>query len=357
MLDFLFDSGFSPPGTAALWCTVASVFASILLLLYTIELRIRRRIAEYRHARVSAYWRAIIANAMAPATDPVTSPPKLRRRDRKEFLKLWNRTRNMVEGAAAERLIDLVQQLDLVKWVRRQATHSHFGTRLLAIQSLGYLRDEKSWELLLAESDSENLALSVTAAEALVEIDPDRAVLAVIPKIAARHDWPKTHVFRLLQKAGSEAVSEPLYRAIRTGTDAEAAYLLPFAALAEFDVRDAMAAETMATRDDPDVLAAALKLASGYGRVPRLDRLAAHPVWYVRMQAARLLGRTARPDDAKRLEALLTDENWWVRYRAASSLVCLPGSSAADIDAIKTRQTDPFARDILEQAIAEAVQK
>jgi HEAT repeat protein len=358
MPEFLFASGFSAPATAALWCTAASVVASVLLLLYTLELRIRRRFAERRRERVAAFWRTIIAGAMAPSADPGgVSLPKLRLRDRREFLRLWNRTRNMVEGAAGDRLIDLVQRLDLVQWVRRHARHSHLGTRLLAVQTLGYLRDEKSWESILAATDDENVSVSITAAEALAEIDPARAVSALMPKIAARRDWPRNHVFRLLQKAGSEAVSEPLYRAIRTASDADAAYLLQYAALAEFDVRDAVAAETIATRQDPDALAAALKVSSGHQRVAQLHELSAHPVWYVRMQAARLLGRTARPEDASRLEGMLTDESWWVRYRAASALAGLAALSEPDLEAMKSRQTDRYARDSLEQAIAEARRK
>jgi len=355
MLEFLLDSEFSPPVTAALWCTIASVLASVLLFLYTLELRIRRRFSERQRVRVSAQWRAIIAGAMTGSGEPANVPHlKLRLGERKEFLRLWNRTRNMVEGSAGDRLIELMHQLDLVKWVRRLAKNSHVGTRLLAIQSLGYLRDEESWELISAETESESTSISVTAAEALGEIDPVRAVNLLIPKISVRRDWPKTHVFRLLQKAGSEAVSEPLYRAIRTGSNEDAAYLLQYAELAEFDVRDAVAAETMATRNRANVLAAALKIASGYGRVPRLYELSAHPVWYVRMQAARLLGRTARPEVASRLERMLSDENWWVRYRAASALASLPTMAKSDLEAVKSRQTDPYARDILEQAIAEA---
>jgi HEAT repeat protein len=355
MLDLLFDSGFNPPVTAAIWGTVASVGVSLLLLLYTLELRIRRRFSERRRARVVARWRVVIANAItSPDAFGDTPPPKLPRRERKEFLRLWNNTRNMIEGQAADSLIALAYQLNFFDFVRWQAKHSNFGSRLMAIQTLGHLRDMQSWDFILGEVDDENPILSITAAEALVEIDPARAVLVLIPKLAERRDWPKTHVFRLLQRAGSEAVSEPLYRAIRTGSDSDAVYLLQYAVLAEFDVRDAIATELLASRVEPEVIAAALKVASGYSSVPRLDEYQTHEVWYVRMQAARLLGRLARPEDASRLESLLTDAEWWVRYRAATALVRLPALNKPDLERIRSRQTDPFAKDILEQAIAEA---
>jgi HEAT repeat protein len=101
-------------------------------------------------------------------------------------------------------------------------------------------------------------------------------------------------------------------------------------------------------------LAAALKVASGHTAVPRLDALLAHPAWYVRMQAAKLVGRMGRTDDASRLERLLADEEWWVRYRAAKALVRLPGVGREDLAQMRSRLHEGYARDILDQAMAEA---
>jgi HEAT repeat protein len=62
----------------------------------------------------------------------------------------------------------------------------------------------------------------------------------------------------------------------------------------------------------------------------------------------------ARKEDAGRLEKLLADEEWWVRYRAAKALVRLAGVTAAELEQIRARVHDGQARDILDQAIAEA---
>jgi HEAT repeat protein len=130
--------------------------------------------------------------------------------------------------------------------------------------------------------------------------------------------------------------------------------LLQFAGIAEFDVRDALAVELLRSSSNPELLAAALKTATGHAPVPRIDELLAHPTWYVRMQAAKLVGRTGRKEDASRLERLLADEEWWVRFRAAKALVRLPGIGAADLEQIRMRLHDRYAKDILGQAIAEA---
>jgi HEAT repeat protein len=352
MQDLPFVSGFDAPVSVALWMTVASIAASLLLLAYTLELRLRRRLHERRRAGVIAHWRALLGDAL---TGRATAAPvsKLRRNERMEFLRLWVYTRSMLEGAAAERLIGLAERLRLREYVREQAVHAHLGTKLLAIQALGYLRDAESFGALAAITDQANTLLSITAAEALAAIDAPRAMERLIPKISSRRDWPRTHVFNLLSRAGSAVVSEPLYRCIRAASDDDAAYLLKFAEIAEFDVRDALALELLRRRDNPEILAAALKVATGHAVVPRIDELLAHPAWYVRMQAAKLVGRMGRTEDAGRLEKLLADDEWWVRYRAAKSLVRLPGI-AAELERVRLRLSDRYARDILGQAIAEA---
>jgi HEAT repeat protein len=352
MLDFPFASGFSASVSAALWITVASIAGSLLLLLYTLELRFRRRLRERRRASVIGHWRAILAAAV---TGGAAAPqePKLRRGERQEFLRLWVYTRSMVEGAAADRLIALAHRLGLPDLARKQAKESHLGAKLTAIQAQGYLRDSDSFAELAAVTDDSNALVSITAAEALAAIDATRAVDRLIPKIAIRRDWPRTHVFKVLQRAGSDLIGEPLYRCIRAASDDDAAYLLQFAEIAEFEVRDALAVELLRTRQDPEILAGALKIATGHVAVPRIDELLAHPAWYVRMQAAKLLGRVGRAEDAGRLEKLLGDEEWWVRFRAAKALVRLPGLGERNLEQIRMRLIDRYARDILRQVVAE----
>jgi HEAT repeat protein len=353
MQDLLFVSASSGAVAAAGWVTLASSAASVLLLLYTLELRAVRRFRERRHARSLARWRGIIADAMTGSVGTAT-PRDLPRRERNEFLRLWNHTNNMIGGAAAVRLIELAKRLDLVAFAREQARHAHLATRLAAIQALGHLRDSASFNELLACTDDDNTLVSITAAEALACIDPARAMQAVIPKLALRRDWPRTHVFRMLQLAGSALVSEPLYRHIRAAGDDEAVYLLQYAEIAEFDVRDAIVAELVHSRHEPELLAAVLKVATGLAHVGRLDELLRHPEWYVRMQAVQLVGRMGRAEYADRLEKLLADREWWVRYRAARALVRLPALDRVALERIRARLEDPYARDSLDQAMAEA---
>ena len=68
------------------------------------------------------------------------------------------------------------------------------------------------------------------------------------------------------------------------------------------------------------------------------------PMWSVRCQAATGLGNIAAVESIPELSQALSDENWWVRFNAASSLAELgpPGRSAlaqATTDASHLRST------------------
>ena len=71
------------------------------------------------------------------------------------------------------------------------------------------------------------------------------------------------------------------------------------------------------------------------------------------MHAASALGRLSEQKDIKILLRMTEDENWWVRYRAAQSLVKIPGQNIESLNVLRDQQQDKYARDILTQAIAE----
>jgi HEAT repeat protein len=59
------------------------------------------------------------------------------------------------------------------------------------------------------------------------------------------------------------------------------------------------------------------------------------------------------PGDEQQLIGLLTDRQWWVRYRAARALASLGFVGAERMRAIQAAQSDAYARDIIEQVLAE----
>jgi hypothetical protein len=65
------------------------------------------------------------------------------------------------------------------------------------------------------------------------------------------------------------------------------------------------------------------------------------------------MGRIGALDDVARLEPLLADREWWVRYRAAQSAVELANLYGAPLDQVRAHLSDRFAADMLAQVLAE----
>ena len=79
-----------------------------------------------------------------------------------------------------------------------------------------------------------------------------------------------------------------------------------------------------------------------------------HESWQVRVKAVNVLGRLGGAHDYARLLPLLSDSEWWVRYRAAKALCSLPGIEMSQIKGLSKKHADEFARDMLVHVLAEA---
>ena len=354
-MDWLFRSSFDLATTFALWSIAGAVATTVVLFVYTIGLRLVTISTERRRKAFLGGWRRVFAEALLSreSAEQLKLPP-VARKDVVFLLEEWNRTRDMVNGDAVDNLIALAERTRIPALARRLFEQHRLRARILAVQTLGHLRDTAHRDAINALIDDDHAALSVTAAMAATEIDPDHAVTLIVPRISQRRDWPKNRVAQILRTLGSERVSEPMYRAIRSADPGDQAYLLQFSVLVEAEVLDALVDDLLRTSSDPGVLNAALKLVSGFHGVPRAAALARHETWFVRMQAAKVLGRVGQPEHLRLLEGLLDDSEWWVRYRAAQAITRLPFLGPNRLRQIRARQTDRYARDMLQQCFAEA---
>jgi HEAT repeat protein len=105
--------------------------------------------------------------------------------------------------------------------------------------------------------------------------------------------------------------------------------------------------------EDVEILIAALRIASDPLLRSFVLNLTRHANWRVRMQAARTLGRIGQPNDIVHLIDLLSDREWWVRYRSAQALASLPFLDRTQLTALANAAADRFAGDMLRQVLAE----
>jgi len=354
-LGWLYQSDFSLATTIALWSIAGAAATTIVLFVYTLGLRLTTTATKRRHKRFVKEWREVFANTLlSPEAAAETELPGISRRDSVFLLEEWNRARDMVDGRAVDNLILLARRTRIPELAEHLFGQHHFRARVLAVQTLGHLRNKEFAEEIARLVEDDNAALSITAALALTEMDPEKAVSVVVPLISRRRDWPRNRLAQVLRLAGSERISEPMFRAVRSAEPADQAYLLQFARLVEAEVLDELVVELLRTSSDPGVLNAALQLVSGYRGVPRVTYLASHEMWWVRMQTAKVLGRVGQPEHLRLLERLLSDEEWWVRYRAAQAITRLPFVGPNQLRQLRDTQTDRYARDMLQQTFAEA---
>jgi HEAT repeats len=334
---------------------VVAIAVTAVLFLYSLGLRAAHIVHDREMQRLKRGWWPVFARASMGERGQQTG--RRRRRgsaSRVRLLREWCRFRAQIRGESTEVLEELAKDLGLLGTARRLLRKRSISNRLLAVQALGYLRDTDSWasiEELLAHP---NVPISIMAATALTHIDAERAIPIVIPAICERKRWPRTQIGRILSVAGPDNVTQVLCRSIESANDEDATCLLQFFESAYMNEMDSLAARLLTTRSDPGLLAAALKAVRGHLPDPVIHRLATNRVWYVRMQAANLLGRFGRREDYAVLEPLLSDSEWWVRYRAAQAITKLPFLGPNALRKLCNRQTDRYAHGAMQHALAEA---
>lgn len=342
-----------PRDYALVALAVASALA-VVLFMYALGLRAANVLHAREQEKMRQTWWPVFAEVAILGDERAVSTPKWpRHRSRVKLLREWCRFRSTIRGDCCDNLDKFALAHGLLPVAQKLSRSRSIGHRLLAIQALGLLRDHSSWEPIAKRVTDSNVSIAITAAAALVNIEPVSAIEIVMPKIARQPSWPRTAVGKILHAAGADIVTAPLCTAIRESDSEGAVRLLRFYEAAYIKDMDRTAEHLLVSGNDPAVIAAALRAVRG--DLPRhlLERCVNSETWFIRMQAANLLSKFGRREDYALLEPLLSDSEWWVRYRAAQAITALPFLGPNALRKLRGRQKDKFARQIMSQALAE----
>jgi len=303
-----------------------SIYSAVSLLLVGIlSLRYIRRNKERRRRAVTETWRPLLTECVAEVPD--TLPP-LTTRDHLVLLYLWNHCYESIRGDARANLRELARRTGSDRFAKGLLHARLLRRRLLAIVTLGHLQERSIWNDLTAMLQAENAFLSLVAAKALLHIDASAAVPLIIPVISMRKDWSPLKVVAIFEPAGADIAAEAIAKAACLARPEIGSRLIRH--LAATQSRHALPPlrALLQNGSPPDDLLAACLFLFGECSDPRdvgtIREHLSHPTWYVRLQAASALGKVGIEDDEAGLIALLNDEHWWVRYRAAEALANLP---------------------------------
>ncbi|MEW6332339.1 MAG: HEAT repeat domain-containing protein [Pseudomonadota bacterium] len=349
MMEFADSS--EPVLLFAFWTGVAASALVIAIAVAILLLRYRLRAFTRRRAHFLAQWRPFLAVAI----DAVPAHlPELPDEDTESFLILWNHLHQSLRGGVTENLNTIAVRLGIPERALEALTHGGTRERLLAIVTLGHLRERRAIMRLADLTDSPNMTLALYAAKALTRIDPAEAAKLLMPRIVEYRDWPPSLVSGVLAEAGPEAMSLALARCLREASAAELPRLshllrniepvVRSRVVRELHARGGLDTETIAQCLQALALPTDAELATEYG---------AHPSWQVRVHAATSLGRIGGREHLDVLRRLLTDPQWWVRYRAAQAIVQLSGLTGVSLDGFRDSLADRYARNMLDHVVAE----
>lgn len=331
-----------------------SLVVAIGLALQVTLMRLQGQRRQRERDALVALWQPLLARAALGEALPDPLPP-LRPADHSELILVWLHLQDGLRGSAHDSLNGLAERLGLrasaERWARPGA--ASVAQRVLGLALLGHL-GRAADAPLLREAVSDPLPMvSLGAARALLQIDPAGESPRVLDEFLRRPDWPAARVGTLLREAGAQAVAGPLAQRLLDGDTTSQQRLLPLLRFAETPHGAGVLTQIVQRSDDPQVLSIALRQLHGPHAIDRVRELAGHPDALVRSAAAQALGRIGNAADRERLRALMSDADWWVRYRAAQAQLLLPGTDAAVVVELRRSLTDRFARDALDHVCAE----
>ncbi len=332
----------------ASWVAASAAGITVALIVQIVLLRELREFGERRRQRFLRRWRPLVYQAMSGEK---VAWPAMARRDAESFLWFWNQLHETVRGAAKPALSKAGAELGLDHLALNRLASRRISRRLLGVVTLGNLRDSEHWWTLIQLTDDPHPPVSLAAAQALIRIDGRRAVTQLMPLFARRADWPVTRVLLLLEQVEADVVTKAIARTMPRSDDAVALRLIEFVTAADPVALQGVMVQRLRHTHDPRLWASVLRHLNDPDHLGFVRDCCSHKVWFVREQAANALGRAGGPEDVDRLIALLTDPEWWVRYRAAEALLKLPFLKRDELES-RVRQAGTAASEMLDHVAA-----
>lgn len=265
----------------------------------------------------------------------------------------WNKLMGILRGEAQKNLIDLAWNIRLHHYVKNHLYRRGNKNKLFAIVTLGHMRASMFWYDLIHIMKKNSSIISLVAAQALIQINAERALKEIIGILQDRSDWHwagVAHIFRLSVK---EKVCPMLEEVIKNADKDRLPGLLRLFDTINCDTSSAAIGNILKKSSDERVISICLHIINDPMLIHEIRQHLNNSRWHVRMHAATALGRLGLKEDIPILVNCLQDREWWVRYRAAQSLSEMPFMNMDMLEEIYDSQQDRYAKDILRHVISE----
>ncbi|MBF0282619.1 MAG: HEAT repeat domain-containing protein [Zetaproteobacteria bacterium] len=269
-------------------------------------------------------------------------------------IQAWCEIFPLLSSAHQAALREEARRLQLGNYARSMASSDQKRDNILSCCFFGYMGDEAAIPLLDEHLHSHDGKVSLLAADALIKIDQQSALMALAPLIFKEPKWAVDQCAALLQSFDSELLSYVLTDSIRQAEEAQRPNLIKYLIFSNRDVVTEFVEEILQARGDDETIIASLTLLSQMGQQKSAALVRSfldHGSWVVRTMAVRALGVVGSVDDISIIASMMFDRQRWVRYRAAEALVALPGVDEDELELLY-QMGDDFFRDTLRQAMA-----
>lgn len=308
--------------------------AAFLLLL--LSLRIRARRAAERRAAFIQIWRPVVMHWSIgnPAVFPITpgKQPMFSHEERFWFLEVWNDMRQSMRGENSAYLNGMLVELKLRNELIQILESRNPGERLMAIQALGQLQDEKAWKALVKLALHAEPLVSFQAVGALLQISSESALPVLIEVLKRHRDWSRARLIGMLRRVVSPRLVTPLGNQMLEALTAQdlalAKDLAVLLAVMRYPATLPYMREVL--RRSPsiamiDIAVKSLGEMRDVKSLPEIQELVEHKDSLLRQQAILALGNMAGPAQIPVLLNVLGDDDWWVVFRAIEAMHKIPG--------------------------------
>lgn len=282
----------------------------------------------------------------------------LEMRDLNHFLHLWNYVHETLRGPSKTYLNLLAENLNVTEKTYKLLKSPFPRNQLLAINTYGNLRDKSAYEKVEPFIFKRDPIISFWAWRALFRIDFEESLKKHLTMIATREDWSSVYIAKVLKEGEADSISLPLVKLVEKYyaggiNERQLSRLISYLSVAHSLDYSLLINRILNESKQTEVIIACLRLVNSDYLLPRVRELMKSERWEIRMQVALTLGRLGHEEDVDLLIHALNDLDWWVRYRAACSLVTMPGMTEEKTAELAETLPNQFARDILQQVLSE----
>lgn len=289
----------------------------LLLLFVFFVLGIFFRIKKRKEAIILKKWEQILSEFIASNQQKL---PPLISSELPLFLAVWNNRYEIAHGKDRNRLNEASLILDLLPKILPLLKSRFRRKRLLGILCTGHLHYREAYNILQTWVASKDLLTSLLSIQALLQIDPFRAINLLSDQLISRPDWPSARLAKILAFSNKEAVTTALMNAFLRAKPPYLKRVIFFMEFADPTKSQPVLLNILKESHDPELLSAALQVIYDPLANESIKLLLGHPAWFVRVQAVKAVKKLALKEYVQEVKTLLKDSEWWVRYRATETL-------------------------------------